>query len=74
MPLELEPLESDRANDQPATFEARKTKYNGPEHRHGSRRHKADRRALLRFELDNHNRRADNDRRSDNRWNNLYRI
>lgn len=74
MPLELEPLESESNNNQPATFEPQKMKYRGPEHRLGPRRLNADRRAMLRFEPDKKDRRSDTDRRREGIWNNAYSL
>jgi len=74
MSLELEPLESESHNDQPANFEAKQIKYRGPEHRLAPRRLKSDRRVMLRFEPDKKDRRSDMDRRDGGRWNNLYSL
>lgn len=76
MILELEPLDDEARNRQPADFEPKpsKTKYSGPEHRCGPRRLKVDRREMLRFELDKIDRRSDVDRRSGSKWNNMYSL
>jgi len=76
MDFELEPLESETANNQPADFnpKPRETKYLGPERRCGPRRLNTDRRAMLRFEPKKEDRRSDTDRRSGGKWNNAYSI
>ena len=76
MALELEPLESEKLNSQPANFEPKtqETRYLGPEHRVGHRRKITDRRASLRFEPDKVDRRSHIDRRGGGKWNDLYRL
>lgn len=76
MNLELEPLESEIKNSQPAKFEAQplKTRYTGLEHRVKARRVTTDRRAATRYEPGKADRRSNNDRRMGNNWNNVYSI
>lgn len=58
-----------------AQFHTSDPSFNRPEKRCFQRRQSFDRREMLRFELDNPNRRSGMDRREENNvWNNLHRV
>ncbi len=75
MDLELVPLGSEVSEqDRRSNPKAGRSKYEGVERRMGPRRLCRDRRAMLRFESGNTDRRLGNDRRFENAvWNNIYR-
>lgn len=75
MELELLPLGfEDPEQDRRANPKAGKPKYEGVERRRDVRRLCMDRRAMLRFEPGQADRRSGNDRRAENAvWNNFYR-
>lgn len=77
MALELEPLVEEISSSRDVTFNTADSReeYKGPERRQAHRRIHIDRRKLIRFEIDRHDRRADFDRRAEGcRWGHFYNI